>query len=279
MAGEQFRPIQALSIKPRIVVRQTKGMFEDLVALEVNFRKLLKQNGVIHQVNKEGLQIVKRLAINDLKAKIQTNRRFARTNSGRLEKALGDTRNSKVTRTGFEFLIYTPKLLKEVPYYLAVEEGSFASVGRFVPLIFLSRPNDRKGRPQEITAETSARSVTKPQAPDPTRGNALTGPRGGRLASGQRGIPIERDGRGHTVRKTDRIVGPSEIKRKKLKNGIFRPNNAFVVQIKRPVPAYHYARDAGREFSSKHMYAGLLQTKRNELEKLTGMKLLPAGKH
>lgn len=277
--AEQLRPIQNLDTRVRVAFdfARSDRLFKLAVEVETGYRKFTGKGGEIAKINAECLRWVKDRAAANLEESIQKNQRFKRTNTKRLERAIRSPKWSRSSETGFQFLIHSPALLEEVPYYLAVEVGSRASVGRYLPLLFLGKAGD--GPISLSTNETQARALRTPRAPDPTRGNNR-----GRNAKGhflkrsaRSALPTERtDGGRQTRFKTDRIIGPSERARQKggdFKGARFSRDNAFFVQIKRPVPAYHYAANAAADFTSEKIFDKKLELRKAAIEKKTKAKL------
>lgn len=252
--------------------------------LKKNFDAATQEKGcIVEDVNREALKWVQRRAKANLNESIEKNQRFSRTNSKRLEKAIVNSKYSASSYDGFQFLVADSGILAAVPYYLAVERGSRASVGRLIPLLFLSK-NKKSGEGSYNTNETTARQVRTPRRPDPTRGNARRGARGRFIGPAQGGSALSRRRTkttpSQTVYKTDRIIGPSERLRQsgggsRIYNGQrlndfkgkhFGIDKAFFVRVKRPVPAYRYAEHAGAAFRDQKIWKKLMDANSTRLD-------------
>lgn len=261
---EQLRPIKALDTNPRVLFNFSRvdELFAMAVEVETGFKKITGKGGTVEQVNKDALKWVQGKAAANLEEKIQANQRYVRTRTKRLASAIRSPKYSQASDTGFAFLISSPELLAAVPYYLAVESGSRASVGRIIPLLFLGK-NQLPGLDSQPKASTLADRLRSPQRPTSARGSG----------SGSR-LPTTRNSDGQSLFKTDRIIGPGEFKRRAgseagaLKGKHFDRQNAFFVKIKRPVPAYHYAEDAMREFEEKDIWGNLIRARKKTLQSL-----------
>lgn len=279
-AEEQLRPISRMDFTPRLPFSFNRKIFDEAVKVEVAYRKLTGKGGEVERLNKAALKWVQVHAVENLQAKVEANGRTAAGRSRRLEKALISPKYSTVKPDGFAFMEYSSGILEDVPYWLAVEFGSYASVGRYIPLTFLGRRagTENAGLP---TTSSKAKDLTQPYLPHVSRGNALRAtraynpgpgkqPRGTFLPRAQRGISTENNPR----LRTDRIIGPSERIRKDKEGQGFRQPHFHVVsfvRVTRPVPAYHYARDASRQFRRDKIYEKSLRASQANLTKKLGI--------
>lgn len=270
--AEQYRPIRPLDVELKLdfELKELPKLRRIALEIERNFKKLNGKGGAIEEINQAALKWVQNQAVQNLDASIERNQRYKKTRSRRLEKALVDPRFSKADEKGFSFLIQSPELIETVPYYLAVEKGSRASIGRVIPMLFLGlKGDDLKSQPRR---DTPAASLRYPKRPDPRRGNNRRNPKTGRFANQSSGVsrlPQTRY-KGETIYKTDRSIGPSERRRREaagqLKSPFFDKSNAFFIKVKRPVPAYHYAERAGVAFRNQNVWRSIMGTKRTEIK-------------
>jgi hypothetical protein len=281
---EQFRPISGMDLTTiRLPFRFNKKIFDKAVKVEVAYRKLTGKGGEIERLNKAALQYVQVHAKKNLQEKMDANKRPAAGRSKRLEKALSSPKYSRVTPDGFHFMEYDSGILDDVPYWLAVEFGSYASVGRYIPLTFLGTNGVNGNRPDGLpNVNSTAKQLRTAYNPHSSRGNALRATRAHNPGRGKqpRGSFLPKNERGdvhlagNSKLTTDRIIGPSEKLRKLGTNQEFKQdhfNRVVFVRVTRPVPAYHYARDAARQFKSEKIYEKSLRASQANLTKKLGI--------
>lgn len=195
---------------------------------------------IVEQANKEALHDIQKLARKALAEKLKDSRRQLRT--GNLQAAIMDDKYSIADSRRLQFL--RDELVRPVvPYYRAIEHGDNSQVGTLRPLEFLSN-----GRRFNIPGPR--RDYNQRVAPGYRENNSAVGDR----IIGSR----ERFGTGR-FSKTPRRRFDEQLKhsnRRRLKSAIPGPqgDGLFLVRIKNPVPAYHYAETAAAQFKAKNGY-------------------------
>jgi len=185
--------------------------------LEELQRDLKKTRRAVRHANEKSLEWIQGRAQQELDKSIREHGRPQRFNSGKLRAAIGDPRYSTVSDDGFRFMVRR-KVVKDVPYYRAIELGDDSQVGKRRVFTILAGNNRRVARSTSLSVDPVLGTKS------PRRGDAFFGPRD-RKDRGLRGNP------------NDREVG---------------------VLIRNPVPAYRYSEKAADAFFRAGLYTRFL---------------------
>jgi hypothetical protein len=256
-----FAPRSRARYRVTLNPKQTDAAIARIVA---NLSQLASKRtgGLIRQANSEGLAWIQQQAAENLRRKIRAHGRPEEEGTEhRLEAAILNDTYSQADGRGIKFLI-DAKIRKDVPYYASIEYGDESQIGRRLPFYFLGTS---RGARSTNSASSAFGSYTHAQAPQITRSNAhafsfynnnqsryyRSGHEANRYA-GRGRVDNRAAARGL---RTDRIIGPREAEHTAIPAGAER----FTVTIRRPVPEYSYARDAGQQFLAQGIYEKLLR--------------------
>lgn len=191
----------------------------------------------IAAANEEGLHDLQKLARRALAARLKESRNKLRT--GNLQAAIMDDKYSIADARRVQ-LLRDELIRPDVPYYRAIEHGDRSQVGQKRPFEFLG------GRGGSSTR--GPRKLYDTQQP-PRRDAAFSSATAERIVGARERFNRDRFG-SHPRRASDTIISR---RREKVVSGADN-EGLYLVTIKNPVPAYHYARTAQREFTKGGYY-------------------------
>jgi hypothetical protein len=220
------------------MIRRVKS--DNSAAIQRRLDRLQKLVGknlprVVEDANKRSLAEIQKLARANLAASLKSSRTQLRT--GNLQRAIMDDQYSIADARRIQFL--RDELIRpDVPYYRAIEHGDRSQVGEKRPFEFLSNGGQRGGPRRRYTTQVP-----------PRRDAAITPGPGDRIVGSRERFNQDRFGRSKR-RSADPIISRN---RQRIKPGGDN-GGLFMVTIKNPVPAYHYAQRAREQFRAKNVY-------------------------
>ncbi len=251
--------IQRKPAKGRPLERQVHDILAGLDALTGD-------GGYLERTNKQSLKWLQNKAQENLASSIRKHKRprFSSSNfrTQNLSRAIGNDKYSEATKDKVRFII-DHKIRPDVPYYGSIEFGDHSQIGRKIDFAFLSVRSDKRSRNfrrDPLKNYQYAQKNRVQRSNDPKKGipDSIRRHEAGRF----RKVRQNRE-----ALRTDRLIGPRE------QRAIGHEGKRFYVTIRRPVPAYHYARKAGQQFVRQDIYARLLEGYRSELRQRYGLDL------
>jgi hypothetical protein len=241
------------------------GFSRRVAAAERRWQKETGKSGLFLQINTEALHVLQQDALKNLRGSIARNGRpdirSRKANATRLEDALVDDKYSEVTEKKIALLVRS-KVVDDVPYYRALEYGSRSQIGKERYFLYLSA---RSGISSSNFATDPARIFNRRQRPSMLRNN-------GRNANPKSlSYNPASQVRPEVGQRTDRIVGTRERQGRSISKAF--KGSVHKIIIRRPVPAYRYANNAGRDLIDGK-YESILNRYKAKFLAEYGVKLL-----